>query len=596
MIPAARIIMFLFLSTIAAFSLAFGGNNKIKVEKVEFEGNTVFSDSRLERLMLTRSSRFLSPSYYYPEVLEDDLENIIIFYQQNGYLEAMVSDYLVTIDSTTLRANIRITVEEGVLTTVGGVTVFGNTLFDDSTLFKKIKLTKGDPFKRGLIRDDQLTILSIYAEEGYLDASVRPDIKLNPETHVGFVDYVITEHNRFHIGEIIITGSAKTRPYVILRELLFKSGETIKYSLLLESQRRLYLTGLFESVFIRPQVSAAGDSSAKDILIELKENLSSEFNVSLGYGSEDKARTRVEVVTSNLVGTARKAGLNLSASFIRRSIEASFTEPRTFGTKWRTDVNSIFEYLEEPGYDVSSFEGRLTFGRSLGKFTNLNIAFKYEDARLRHVAVAEDIKTIDPRTRSIVLSLFHDTRDNLFDPRTGLYFEFTNEFAAAFLSGNNTFSRSIIDLKKFYEWNHKTVLASALEVGWIKHLGDLEEIPLNERFYAGGANSIRGFGYQLVGPLDENDIPQGGKFKIVWNVLEVRRALFKMFGAVLFVDLGNIWHRPDDFKINTLRIACGAGLRASSPIGILRLDYGINLDPTESEANDMVHFSMGHTF
>ncbi len=591
-----RTTMTLFLTAIAAFGLAFAGSNKIKVEKVEFEGNTIFPDSRLERLMLTRSSRFLSASYYYPEILEDDLENIVIFYQQNGYLEAKVTDYQVTIDSTTSRAGIRISVEEGELTTVGGVATFGNTLFDDSTLFKKIKLTKGNPFKRSLIREDQLTILSIYAEEGYLDASVRPDIKLNPETHIGFVDYVITEHNRYHVGEINISGLTKTRSNVILRELLFKPGEIIKYSLLLESQRRLYLTGLFESVFIRPQESATGDSSKKDILIELKENLSSEFNVSFGYGSEDKGRTRLEVVTSNLAGTARKAGLNLQASFIRRSIEASFTEPRTFGTKWRTDINSMFKYLEEPGYDVSSIEGRLTFGKPLSKYTNFNIAFRYEDARLRHVMVAEDIETFDPRTRSVILSLFHDSRDNLFDPRTGFYFEFTNEFAGAFLSGNYTFTRSMVNLKKFYEWNNKTILASSFEIGWIGHLGDLEEIPLNERFYAGGANSIRGFGYQLVGPLDENDIPQGGKFKIVWNALELRRALYKMLGAVLFVDLGNVWQRTGDFKINSLRISAGLGIRVSSPIGILRLDYGVNLDPAKDESKDMVHFSMGHTF
>ncbi len=576
--------------------VVYSKSAKIKVHQLSFEGNNAFPDERLERLMLTRNSHFLANSYYYPEVFSDDLDNLIIFYQQNGYLDAKISDYNVNIDSINTSCKIKVFIDEGPLTSVGGIAVFGNNVFGDSILLAKVKLEKNGPFKRNLIQEGQIEILSHYAENGYLDASVKPDIKINTETHTGYVDYVITENPQYSIGNITIEGLNKTKPRVVQRELLFNRGDTIQYSRLLESQKQLYLTGLFQSVFIRPEASRDGIATSKDILIELKENLSGEFNFTVGYGSENRARTRLEINNNNLAGTARKAGIAVQASFLRRAIEASFTEPRLLKTRWRFDINSMFEFVEQPGFDVSRLFSRLTIGRPLSKYTYFNMSFRFEDAKLRHIEVIDTLKNFDPKVRSFTLSISHDSRDNYFDPRRGIFLEWTNEFAGAFLNGNNSFARSKIISKYFYEINNKTIVASAFEIGWIGHLGSFEEIPLSERFYTGGTSSIRGFKYQLVGPLDQNENPIGGKLKVVWNILEIRRALYKLFSGVLFIDAGNVWSKVKDFNISGFRISSGVGLRLGSPIGILRLDYGINIDRRGNEPRSILHFNMGHTF
>jgi outer membrane protein insertion porin family len=194
------------------------------------------------------------------------------------------------------------------------------------------------------------------------------------------------------------------------------------------------------------------------------------------------------------------------------------------------------------------------------------------------------------------LSISHDSRDNLFDPRQGIFVEWTNELAGTVFNGNNNFVRSRFVSKYFDEINQKTVIASAFEIGWIGRLGNYEEIPLSERFYTGGTNSIRGFKYQMVGPLDQEDNPIGGKFKIVWNIIELRRSLYKILGGVLFIDAGNVWSNKDDFNFSGIRISSGLGLRLSSPIGILRLDYGINMDNHKNESKSVLHFNMGHSF
>ena len=125
--------------------------------------------------------------------------------------------------------------------------------------------------------------------------------------------------------------------------------------------------------------------------------------------------------------------------------------------------------------------------------------------------------------------------------------------------------------------------------------GESVDIPLNERFYAGGPTSVRGFGYQMLGPTDPDGDPLGGRFKIVGNI-ELRRTLFKIIGGALFVDVGNVWSRTDAFRLDDIRMAVGAGLRASSPLGIIRLDYGLNVDPRNNEPNAKIHLGMGQAF
>ena len=571
-------------------------SKKLKVSSVSFEGNQAFDQGRLKRVMLTRPSGFLSRSYYYRHIFEDDLKSLLLFYQQNGYLEVEIADTQVTVDTTKGEVDIRIRISEGELTSIEGVGIFGNTVFGDSLLMHKIKVKPKDPLKPARIQDASLSVLTLYADNGYLEAEMNPDVRINYETHQALVDFQLEEKSQFSIADVRLDGLKRTKPNIVKRELLFRPGEVVKYSRLLESQRRLYLTGLFQSVFIRPQPVASGDSAKKDILIELKENESLEFNVAAGYGSVEKIRGRVEVFNSNLAGTALKAGLTLRASFIGRAAEASFTEPWTFGVPWKTDLNLLAEYLEEPGFDIFRKVGRLAIGRTFGKRSTASLAYRYEDAELSNVQVEAVPPELKSNLRTLTLSLIYDTRDNLFNSTRGVYAEGRNEIAGSFLSGTDTFVRSTGRLKYFYPWKRSTSLATSLEIGWMDFFGTSKDIPLNERLYAGGPNSIRGFGYQLLGPLDAQGDPIGGRFQIVWNMLEIRQSIYKMIGAVLFADVGNVWPSATEFHLTDIRTSAGVGLRVNTPIGIARLDYGINLQPEEGEPGQRLYFNMGQAF
>jgi len=592
---AKMIGIWLLLSLLAA-SPAFAGENEIEVRSVRFEGNVVYPERRLRGLMSTRQSRFLSHVRYHPLVLDEDVKNLILFYRQNGYLEAFVTDVSVVVDSTAGAVDISLRIEEGELTRIEGIGVFGSTVFPDSVLLAGTGMIKNDPFRRKKIQDASTALLASYADRGYIAVEVTPEIKINEETHRAVVDFMIRENDRYSIADIRTTGLDKTKLHVVERELKFKRGDLVRYSRLLESQRNLYLTGLFKSVFVRPGDPEAGGEGTKDVLIELEESESTEFNVSVGYGTVERARTTVGVVNNNIAGSARKAGLKTRASFIQLLSEASFTEPWTFGSRWCTDASFLVEYLDEPGFDLLRWGGRTVIGRTFARRSTVSAAYRYEDADLSNIEVDVAPGRKKSRIRSLKVSFTYDARDNLFNTKRGSYIEWSNEVVGAFLGGNTSFSRMIWRGKYFVPITSSTVIGSAVEIGRIGYLEGSDEIPLQERFYAGGPNSLRGFGYRLAGPLDDDGTPIGGNFMIVWNLLEIRRALYKMIGGVLFVDIGNVWRKVEHFKPNGLRSCAGIGLRANTPIGILRCDYGFNLDPEPGEDPGSLYFSIGHAF
>ncbi|UCF06137.1 MAG: outer membrane protein assembly factor BamA [bacterium] len=567
-----------------------------KIKSVVIEGNEAFSDRRLKRLMLTRPHRFYSRSYYYPEVLQDDIRNLVLFYQLNGYLEAAVSDYIVDVDSIKNQARIEITLVEGEQTFIEGIGIFGAAAFSDSLILERIGVRKGDPFRRKKIQDGVLSILSLYADHGYFDAEVIPDIRINSETHRALVDINIKEKWQSRVADIRIEGLEKTRDRIVTRELSFRHGEVARYSRLLESQRLLYLTGLFQSVFIRPVSTAERDSMVKDILIDLKENESLEMNFYVGYGSVERGRARIELFNNNVAGSARKLGVAPYVSFISYGVETSFSEPRTFGLRWRTDLNMIYGYREEPTYDIERIGGRIVLGRTFIRRSTISLAYRYEKSDLSNVKVIINAGELENDIRSLKLALIFDTRDNLFNAQQGLYMEWSNELAGSFLQGSEDFYKLLWRFKYHHPVGQSTVLACALETGWTDYFGQSTEVPLNERFYLGGPNVLRGFDYRMVGPLDDKGEPLGGNFVIAVNLLEIRRVIYKMFGGVLFVDVGNVWEGIDNFDISDIRSAAGIGLRANTPIGIVRCDYGFNLDPQESEPSGKLYFSVGQAF
>jgi outer membrane protein assembly complex protein YaeT len=587
------------LAVTAATSRSQDDEPRLEVESVVIEGNEAFSDGRLHKLMVNHPSGFwfFARSWYRPETLDDDLRSLERFYRQQGYLEARVADYIVEADSARREVYLRIRMEEGTLTLVENLTITGSAAFNDSLILKEhVALKVGEPYEQIKIQESKLSILSLYANAGYLEAAVDPEIRVDTSRHRVLIDFLIEEGPLLTVDSIIIQGLEKSEPFVVRRELLFSPGDTLRYNQLLRSQRRLYLTTLFSSVFIRPRPAAGGDPAKRDVDVELREVRSIQLEVAAGYGTEDQVRGRVEVQNRNLFGTGRRIGVNLKASFIERNGEVYYIQPWTLGTRWQTQVSGAVVYREEPGFDTFQQVGRLIFSRKFTDHSTTALTYRLERDDLRYVTVADYPSDLETNTSSLNLSSIWDTRNDLFNATRGLYVQLSAEYAGGFLGGTADFVRPMAGYKFFQPFESSTIIATAGQAGWISYFGKSNEIPLDERFFLGGPTDLRGFGYRLVGPLDAGGTPTGGNFLLAANLIEIRKSLWKYLGLAGFADVGSLWPTVSAFRLRDLRVGAGPGLRANTPIGIIRLDWGINVRPRGNEDPWQLYVSVGQAF
>lgn len=587
--------IFLLLMTFQLLAGTTGDAKKLIVRRLDIDGNAFFREEALKQLMVCRPGWLWQRRYYRPELLAIDLENLKKYYRQNGFLEAQISDYSIAIDSVNHTVSVAIQLQEGNQTFIEGIYLFGNEAFRDSLLESKLKVAAGAPLIVKRIDESQNNLLQFYAENGYLDAQVTVDIKTNPESHRSILSFSIAEYGISRLHQINLKGIDKTNPRVLLREVQIDSGEVIHYSQLLKSQRKLYLTGLFQYAYVRPVPVDSVLNEKRDIIVEVQENQYGEFNTTFGYGSEDKLRTRLEIAHKNIAGTAREAGFQVWFSFIQRGAMISATDPWLFNQPFKADVNLVTEFKDEQGYDFLRSGGQAIFGRSFGQFYALHFTLRQDFTQFSHVRTLPDDKA-KANLRSLKWSVNYDKRNNLFDTQQGLYVAFSYELARAVFDEPVLFHRFETDMRFFESLRQMVVLGSGMELGWVTTHASIQSIPLNERYYVGGQGSVRGFAYKKLGPLSPDGVPTGGLIKMVWHVAEIRYPLYRSLKGAFFLDAGNCWASIKSMQNSSLRTAFGAGLRLHSFLGIVRVDYAYKLDRGSGEKSGAWVFNMGHSF
>ena len=196
----------------------------------------------------------------------------------------------------------------------------------------------------------------------------------------------------------------------------------------------------------------------------------------------------------------------------------------------------------------------MVIGRSFFQRSSTTLTYRNENVKLDNIRVSNIPKIQQSDVSSLKYSIILDTRDNLFNAAKGLYCELSDELAGSFLGGDNQFNWITGKLKYYKKLEVILCGRDFPGITWIYPFETVEKIPLNERLYAGGPNSIRAFEYKKVGPLDERRNPYGGTFSLIWNVFELRRSIYKMIGGVIFLDAGNVWTTPDEFKVDGVSV------------------------------------------
>lgn len=594
-----RAIFILLVSIGALPMIVEAANNsqvtKRKVEEIKIRGNDHISDTGVKEAMFTGESHWWKKRYFEMGLFQDDLRAIVTLYNNRGYLDAEISAWDTTYVNTD-EVRIAITVNEGPQSKVSEVLYTGNKALSDVRLQNELKIAPGKPFSFLSLSRSTWNIINAYANEGYLDAQVEP--MLETSENMVSVTFSVTEGQPVSVDTVIIRGNEKTQTRVVERELRIRKGELLTHQQIVKSQQNLYKTGIFKSVSITPERESQ-DNQFRDVYVRLQEAKTGELNFGLGYGSRERIRTSAELLQSNISGTGQRVGVGTKLSFAEVHLEGLYTAPYFILWGIRLD-NTTYLRREgepnflEPNYVINRVGTEATIGKDVFQVSRISSTVKLENNYYSEINMQSLTDTADSRIRSIGLTFTRDSRKNLFNTSSGSFFKLSGLLAGSIFAGTNSFFRITEDYTKYYPYRPWLTLAFNISTGAQFEVGDTQNIPIYERFYAGGDQSVRGYKERSLSPMRGGE-PIGGNFKAVLR-MESRFKIYKGLHLALFFDTGNVWSRVAFSNLPNVRTGIGIGLRYETPIGVARLDYGIKINRRGNESPGQIHLTLGQAF
>lgn len=571
------------------------GSEQLKLVSLEFSGNKIIQSRVLKKLFLTRESGFFHRAGFNQEIFEADLQALVKFYHNQGYLEAQVLDVTTIPDSSRQDIYIVVQLVEGVQSFIDNIAVSDDYSFQSPAIHKRLKCRRGQAFNQHRLNQDVDFLLKYLGEMGYITATVQPELHVNRARHQVSIRLLIRQGPRLKIGTIKFFNIKSIHPAVIQRELLVKSGEFYNINRIEKTRKRLKELGLFRNVQIQYAPAGVDSPGVYNLFFIFEERENGELNFGCGYGSEDKFRLSVELFHKNFMGHARQIGARTSASHLQQRIEFSFTEPWLFNRYTKFDFTLFAGRQVQPNYQLAQLGGRMTFSYQFNRITTFTLAFHDRNVKLSEIRGHPNFYSSIGKTRSLTVSFIRDSRNNLMQPTKGSYANCMYESAGGFLKGTNAFQKLHFELRKFIKLHRFLIVAAAVQIGCGRGERGGWKLPLEERFYAGGGHSIRGFQKREVGPAALDGAPTGGNMLLI-EKFELRFPLKNQWSLLCFSDMGNVYGLVLSLRQTTLRKTAGFGLRYHSPVGIARLDVGFKLNPKPHEDWGRIHFSFGHAF
>ncbi len=607
------------------------------IESIQFSGNNAFSDSQLSSVITTSESTwwkfFSTTDTYDPDRLNFDKELLRRHYLKNGFadVEIVSADAQLLADGSSFAVSF--TIVEGPQYTISNVAVnTGNTSIDPARLQDAVNESAGDVYDASKVDNtvEQMTLEA--GKAGFAFARARPKIERDPVNSTLSIVYDLDEGPRVYIERIDIVGNVRTLDEVIRRELNIAEGDA--YNRILVDRARRRLTGLdfFEKIDIRQEEGSAPDLAV--VVIDVVEKSTGTINFSAGYSTTEQIIGSVSISERNLLGTGNQASLSTSLSFLRQSINASFTNPYfldrdisagidLFGS--RTDVE------DESSFTTQQVGGALRLGTRLDDYNALfgKYSLTYRDIDVgdprsasRAIREAEGTDVIS----KVGLTHVYSDLDHPSRPTSG--FRTSIEVEVAGLGGDVEWAR--VDASAYY---FMPLLFDGVVVKFEGNAGHIEpfpngdKVPILDRFFKGG-DSMRGFRRSGIGPRQRNEFT--GQYDSIGGqtygigTIEVTFPLglpeaFGLEGSV-FSDFGTLFGAPEvsgtqgdgsgclepvvptPFDCDVLgkdiafRAAVGAGVIWQSPFGPLRLDVAYPFVKESYDETEIVRFSVGTRF
>ena len=584
---------------------------KIKISDVYFEGAYAFPQRKLRKVVKTRRHWMFSwltgTGVLKDEQLEDDRDRLAEFYRDAGYIDFELKDvrYL---HETPRKVVVDFVMSEGQRYRVGAIDFKGVSVFSTNDILRRLKMPVGSIFKPKTLQKDVAMIEDLYGAKGYIgerDADHVPVIAhRNANTQTGTIDitYEIEEGQKSIIEKIEIKGNTKTKDRVIRRELAVAPGETFDMVRIKRSKQRLEGLRYFDRVEAQPEPTEVS-ADRKNLVVSVNEMNTGNFSIGAGYSSIDSILGFVEVTQGNFdlfnppwfQGGGQKLRLRAQFGAQREDYEATFIEPWFLAQKLQLSVDLYHR-------DLRFVSLNDLYSRALGSdFLIGGISYTIENVSIYDVATNASPAIQQEAGSRIVskvgASIAYDTRNSTLLPNKGQRTELRAEVAGGPLGGDTDFYKFELGSAWYFRGiatNH--VLTLGARAGVVDRYGDSPRVPLFDRWFLGGIDSLRGYRYRQVGPRDNTGEPLGGD--TYWFAsAEYTIPIIDFLGFAVFYDIGMVYPDAYQWNFGHYNDNYGFGIRLNIPrLGPLRLDYGIPIksDP-ENRSSGRFQFSVGYT-
>ena len=635
-------------SCLLLYAATIGADNndlaEFRVLTIKFRGIKSISRKKLSRHLMVESSprwKFWQQVQYITLAdVEDDVQQIKQFYQNAGYFHAEISYNLEVVTkhkivslqhdtpqdasneikptSTEIPA-VRLTysINEGPPVTVKS-TAFAITpeteAVSEDALIDLIPLKKGEIFAITSYRESKKIITKVFRNRGYPHVDVIGAVKVNTDRNEATATFEISPGLRCQFGHTNITGNHEyVRKKIFLRALRYKQSDIYSQEKIDESLRNLFNLDVFKTVSLSPREGDSEDTIIP-MMLDVAPKKRQSVSLGLGYGSEDGPRASGKWTYRNAFNWAGKFSINAKGSDLIRKADLEYVQPYAFGPKSTVRYDSGYEREILESHTNRKLFTDIDFNQKLQKNWAWNLGYSLEKNDL------EDLNIDDPEElarfnqdndfliSSFAFGVTRDSRDSLLNPTRGSVLTLALEHGSELTGSEVDFFAPSFEVIHHLQFANSFSLGGRFRVDSIEDIQDTESIPVFKRLFVGGGATVRGYGFQKLGPIDIDGDPVGGQSSFYAN-MELRYPLYKKLSGVAFLDMGLVDEESFTYNPEDILYSCGLGARYQTVIGHIRLDFGYKLNPPkrgdfgittdpdeEIEDRWKIHINIGHAF
>lgn len=580
-------------------------NTEPRVREIKIKGNDFFSDSHIRNQLFSRTYRgFIRGSLGHPrgsrlrrETIIRDTAQVKGLYLKEGFLTVLIEESFERLEDSSARVVFEI--NEGPRFLLSEVTVSGD--YQGSFVRNIWEITKrlkpGKPVNLFELRQTQLGLKELFANNGYPYAQIEYIVDTAASPGATPVTYTIETDSLVHFGSVAVSGTKLYGESTAFRELKISPGAIYRRRDIQSSQLRLLRSGFYTGAHLQAldsaEVGESYDRYAPGFRATVKEKRAHFVTVRtgvaqdsvrdlvwdqrLGWGKRNVFGSRRVELTANGVFSPLHGRFVLSHRYRARYVEPWFIGirmPLSLSAELEPGVKSLVQPFRVRRWSLDA----QTLWEP-GRRNRVVVGFEYESVKIFDIDSLEiesfkEQEGISVR-RKLYGSLRRDTRDDLFVPRHGSLLEMKFDFFGGPLGGDESFWKVDLSWSRYQIFFGPVLRATRIQFGLAAPLRSTDRVPAIDRFYLGGANSIRGFSTNELGPGGGDDeFSAGAEFFMIFNQ-ELRFPIYKKFWGSLFFDAGNGWTGLDDPNLSFAGAAYsyGMGLQYHSPAGPLRLDY-----------------------